>query len=113
MLAAAVIGPITYSIVGGNDNGGQPAFAINRTTGVVSVASKHDFESTAAQYLLNISTAVVSTAPYFAGNISSTWIVTFTGTMANTADCPAGVVLLLSCTVCRVSGLVIVASSAH
>ena len=76
----AVVGNVTFDIVGGNNNSGKPAFSINATTGVISTASMHDYETTPQIYFLNVSATVASTAPYYTGPLVSYTIITFHGT---------------------------------
>jgi hypothetical protein len=77
---------VTFAIVGGNDNGGAPAFRINATTGVVYTASLHDYEGTPRQYLVNISLTDDSTALYGTkANITTYHIVRFVLQDANDA----------------------------
>ncbi len=77
---------VSFAIVGGNDNGGAPAFRINATTGVVYTASLHDYEGTPRQYLVNISLTDDSTALYGTkANITTYHIVRFVLQDANDA----------------------------
>ena len=58
---------MSYAIVGGNDNAGQPGFAVSRTTkraGQMSVASEHDYRDGKRFYSLNVTLSDDGTAPY-------------------------------------------------
>jgi hypothetical protein len=55
---------VTFSITGGNNNRGWPAFGVNAHTGALYVASEHDFESTQRVYNLTISLTDDGTAAH-------------------------------------------------
>ena len=62
-----LIDTVSYWIVGGNDNGGQPGFGVTRTTrraGVVYLASDHDYVLGKRFYSLNFNLTDDGTAAY-------------------------------------------------
>jgi hypothetical protein len=70
--------PVTFAIVSGNDNGGQPALHMNATTGVVTTASLHDYETTPRVYTLNVSLTDDGTALYGGrGRLTTYWTIVF------------------------------------
>lgn len=44
--------PLRHYIIAGNDNNGKPAFSMNETTGVVTVASRINFEQGPTEYVV-------------------------------------------------------------
>jgi hypothetical protein len=86
MVARGCESAVSFAIIGGNDNGGQPAFGIGLYSGVLFVASEHSYETTPLFYRLLIAFTDDGTAPYGAANITVTGYLN--ATMLNVNERP-------------------------